>query len=130
MGVLHHCDNPPCVRPDHLFLGDAIANNADKVRKGRQSRGDQHDSRTRPECLARGDRNGRRLHPERYAHVKSSGVRGEAHGMARLTTEQVRAIRAKYQPRRVTIAQLAQEFGVSTHTIQAILSRRLWAHVA
>lgn len=33
--VLHHCDNPPCVRPDHLFLGTVIDNNADRDAKGR-----------------------------------------------------------------------------------------------
>lgn len=33
--VLHHCDNPPCVRPSHLFLGDAVANNQDRQAKGR-----------------------------------------------------------------------------------------------
>lgn len=36
--VLHRCDNPPCVRPDHLFLGTNRANVADRVAKGR-SRG-------------------------------------------------------------------------------------------
>jgi hypothetical protein len=33
--VLHRCDVPTCVNPDHLFLGTQIENIADSVRKGR-----------------------------------------------------------------------------------------------
>jgi len=37
--ILHKCDNPSCVNPDHLFLGTDADNCADRDKKERQARG-------------------------------------------------------------------------------------------
>jgi hypothetical protein len=38
--VCHHCDNPPCCDPDHLFLGTNAENMVDKVAKKRHRFGE------------------------------------------------------------------------------------------
>ena len=63
--VLHQCDNPPCVRPDHLFLGTVKDNARDMAQKGRGT------------------------------HYARSWPKGEANPRARLTEDVVRIIRAR-----------------------------------
>lgn len=50
LDVLHKCDNPPCFRIDHLFVGTAVDNALDMMAKGRgrgqfkpTSKGDIHE---------------------------------------------------------------------------------------
>lgn len=48
--VLHKCDVPCCVNPQHLFLGTAASNYADSAAKGRNCRGDRHGYSKRTHC--------------------------------------------------------------------------------
>ncbi len=41
MNVLHECDNMPCVRPRHLYLGSLDRNNKDRAAKGRSAVGER-----------------------------------------------------------------------------------------
>ena len=36
MNVNHHCDNPSCVNPDHLYIGSQKQNIHDMIRRGRR----------------------------------------------------------------------------------------------
>lgn len=42
MIVLHKCDNPVCINPDHLTIGTQADNRADMESKGRRARGEQN----------------------------------------------------------------------------------------
>jgi len=54
---------------------------------------------------------------------------GERANNAKLTEAQVIEIRRRYIPRVVTCKMLAADYGVTEHTIDAVVSRRNWAHV-
>ena len=103
--VLHKCDNPPCVRPSHLFLGSRQDNVDDMVRKGRS---------------ATGDRSPVKLHPESY--------RGERHSRLKLTEIQVLEIRRRRGAGEFVTA-LAREFGVAHTAIVKIAKRQVWKHI-
>lgn len=51
--VCHHCDNPPCVNPDHLFPAPPKANTGDALAKGRMSMGERHTTARISEADAR-----------------------------------------------------------------------------
>lgn len=119
--VCHTCDNPPCVRPSHLFLGTNADNTLDRDRKGRQAKGEKHGAYTKPYRLASGDRHGFYLHPERTP-------RGERNGHAKLTAQEVMAIRERVANGEMK-ARLAPEYGVTDVTISSIVLGQTWRHL-
>ncbi len=105
--VCHRCDNPPCVRPDHLFLGTAKDNLRDMVTKGR--------------ALV-GDRNPSRRFPERRP-------RGEAVHNAKLTEDDVRRIRRLSAAGTLDRGVIARELGVTWGCIDLVRKGRSWKAV-
>lgn len=114
LNICHTCDTPGCVRPAHLFPGTHQQNQADKVAKGRQARGDRHGARLHPETRPRGEAHGFHKHPERIA-------RGERNGNAILTNQQRGEIKTKYRAGNIRQVDLAMEYGVGQACISSVI---------
>ncbi len=68
MCACHHCDNPGCVNPGHLFIATRKGNTQDMIAKGRQSF---------PPTM-RGTANPiTKINPEIVADIRASMARGE-----------------------------------------------------
>lgn len=114
--VCHHCDNPSCVNPAHLFLGTPKDNSCDMVSKGRDL------AHAHPDKLARGDRHGSRTHPEAIPY-------GEQHHNAKCTEALVREVRALYAEGGISQSVIARRYGMNPRTLTDIIRRRSWKHV-
>lgn len=104
--VCHHCDNPICVRAEHLFLGTHADNMEDMVRKGRQ---------------ALGDKNAMRLYPERIP-------RGSKNGSSKFTEEQIRTIHGM-RIDGCTLEEIAKIYNTNAIRIGLICKGKYWQHV-
>lgn len=97
MFACHKCDNPRCVNPEHIFIGNHADNTADARAKGRLSNGDKH---ARLVC-------------------------GERGGGAKLTWKKVSKIRA-LSASGVRTKAIAARYGVDVSTVRLVLRNKTW----
>lgn len=150
--VLHRCDNPPCVRPDHLFLGTHAENMADMEAKGRRPVGERAyqakltdadvvairnaaDAGERHADIAKRYGTGR-SHISQIAggttwtHIpKKARTRGEkVFPSSKLSESQVLEIRAARSLGQ-TQREIAERFGISRSAVGLIVTGKQWAYL-
>jgi len=96
--VLHKCDNPGCVNPDHLFVGTNQDNVTDMVSKGRHVRGG--------------------------TYKKGNYKSGESHHNAKLTWELVGRIREDKPT--MSYSQLSIKYKIAIGHLHRIITRKAW----
>ena len=106
--LCHHCDNPQCANPDHIYVGDSQTNVDDMLARRR------HWTTMQPEKAAEVAR--------RLGRKAGSWTSGRKNPKAKLSPEQVAAIRDSNDGSR----SLGRKYGVDRTTIQRIRKGALW----
>ncbi len=104
MYVCHHCDNPPCCNPAHLFLGTAGDNFNDMRSKARGSSGPSHS-----------------------ASVRRGRIGRPPGGRFKLTTFHAQVIRFLHESTSLNMTETAALFGVTISSVSKILSGKSWS---
>lgn len=99
MFICHHCDNPKCVNPEHLFCGTYLDNINDRHIKGR-------DPGFSPGAIKKGEEQG-------HSKLKEYQV-----------LEIIRMIKEGN-----TNVELASVFNISRQTINSIRTGKNWKHI-
>lgn len=97
--VCHRCDNPPCVRPSHLFLGTSSDNNRDTWSKGRRT------------------------------VSGNAGKAGEGNARAKVTEADVREIRRLYFIEGLRYSDIAAHFAINGDQVGRIVKGQSWSHI-
>lgn len=123
--VMHLCNRPSCVRPDHLALGTPKDNIAYAASLNRMATGNNHGTVTHPESFIHGDKHWTKANKE----GREKYIIGESNPNSKLTAKQVLEIRNLYATGEYTYRFLAKVFEVKDITVQKIVSKQSWKHI-
>jgi hypothetical protein len=98
--VLHKCDTPACVNPEHLFLGTRSDNMKDAAAKGRLAQ---------------------QKNPERNKAARAK--------LAKLSPDDVRAIRLRHAEGGITLEAIGVSYGVTKHAVWRVVHGKVWTDI-
>jgi hypothetical protein len=93
--VLHHCDVPACINPEHLYPGTPQDNFNDMKTRNRAKRA-----------------------------VKGIQPRGEQSEAAKLTNAQANEIRELYKQGKYSLRKIGKQYGICAMTVQRIIKNK------